>query len=171
MADKPITAPATIARSATSRAVGFFVLWIILSNGVPGDLVAGGVAALVAVAVSLRLLPPTRSRIRVIPLAELVLRFFGKSVIAGVDVAHRALDPRLPVNPGLLRYPVRLQHGAARNTFTMLTGLLPGTVPIDSDEHAQLIIHCLDVGRPNAEELATEEALLLRVMGRIPGNG
>jgi multicomponent Na+:H+ antiporter subunit E len=163
--------PAAMARSATSRAVGFFVLWIVLSDGAPGDFMPGIAAALVAAAISLRLLPPTGFRMRVLPLAELGVRFLGQSVTAGVDVARCALDPRLPINPGLLRYPVGLPRSAARNTFTMLASLLPGTVPIGPDERDQLLIHCLDLRQPVAKQFAAEEALLLRVIGRTPGNG
>jgi multisubunit Na+/H+ antiporter MnhE subunit len=31
-----------------------------------------------------------------------------QSLLAGLDVARRALDPRLPVDPGLLRQPTAL---------------------------------------------------------------
>jgi multicomponent Na+:H+ antiporter subunit E len=163
--------PATVSRCVTSRAAGFFVLWIVLSDGAPGDFLPGVAAVLVAAAVSLRLLPPSGVRVRVLPLAELAVRFLGQSVIAGVDVARCALDPRLQINPGLLRYPVGLPRGAARNTFTTLASLLPGTVPIGPDERDQLLIHCLDLRQPVAKQFAGEEALLLRVVGRTPGNG
>jgi multicomponent Na+:H+ antiporter subunit E len=169
MAREVMMSPATIAASVTSRAVGFFLLWIVLSDGV--DPLPGIAAALVAAAVSLRLLPPTGSRIRALPLIELTLRFLGKSVVAGVDVARYALDPRLPINLGLQRYPVRLPRGAARNTFTMQSSLLPGTLPIGPDEDDRLVVHCLDVGQPIAEQFAAEESSLLRVVGRTFGNG
>jgi multicomponent Na+:H+ antiporter subunit E len=159
------------AKSGTIRAVGFFILWIALSNGVLADILPGVVAALAAAAVSLPLVPPTGSRIRALPLAELVVRFLGASVIAGADVARRALDPRLPIDPGLLRYQVGLPRGALRNAFTTLASLLPGTVPIGSDECDQLVVHCLDRRQPIAEQLAAEEAQLLRVVGRASDNG
>ena len=38
----------TLAPPVGARAVGFFVLWIILNGGNPADLVAGAVAALAA---------------------------------------------------------------------------------------------------------------------------
>lgn len=171
-----MNAPATafrvrFARSATSRAVGFFILWAILSDGVLADVLPGIVAALVAAAVSLHLLPPAASRIRALPLAALIMRFLGNSLIAGTDVARWALDPRLPLNAGLLDYRVSLPRGAARNTFTTLASLLPGTVPIGSDEHDELLVHCLDIRQPIGEQFAAEEALLLRVMGRTTDSG
>jgi len=152
----------TLAPPVGARAVGFFVLWIILNGGNPADLVAGAVAALAATWASLRLLRPGTSRVRPAALARLVLRFLRQSVVAGVDVARRALDPRLPLHPGFVAYPMALPRGPARNMFTTLISLLPGTVPTESDEKEGLLIHCLDVEQPVVTQLAAEEALFVR---------
>jgi multicomponent Na+:H+ antiporter subunit E len=83
----------------------------------------------------------------------------GQSIVAGADVARRALDPRLPLRPGFVAYPVYFPPGTARNVFTALTSLLPGTVPA-GDERGQLVYHCLDVDQPVLSQLAAEEAAL-----------
>jgi multicomponent Na+:H+ antiporter subunit E len=171
MTKPALLARAAAARPATLRVAGLFLLWIVLSDGARGGLLPGIAAALAAAAISLRLLPPSGGRLRAAPLVEFAVRFLGKSLIAGVDVGRRALDPRLPVNPGLLRYPVGVPRGALRNTLTILTGLLPGTVSIGPDERDRLVVHCLDLRRPNAEQLAVEEALLVRVMGGTRDHG
>jgi hypothetical protein len=87
------------------------------------------------------------------------------SLPSPADVARRALDPRLPLQPGLIAYPVRLARGAARNTFCTLSSLLPGTLPVATDERDALVVHCLDTGEPIERQLGVEEALLTRVMG------
>jgi len=92
---------------------------------------------------------------------RLALRFVRQSVVAGADVAWRALDPRLPLRPGFVAYPVRFPPGAARNAFTTLTSLLPGTVPAGA-QGGELVYHCLDVGQPVVSQLAAEEAALSR---------
>lgn len=159
-------------RSAAMRAAGFFVTWVILSgDGGAADLLLGVPAATVAAWTSLRLLPAGGSRARPQALFGYALRFLGQSVIAGADVARRALDPRLPLNPGFVRYPVSLPPGPARNAFTALMSLLPGTVPIGPDEGGALVIHCLDVVQPVTAQLAGEEALLVRLIGGPPGDG
>ncbi len=71
----------------------------------------------------------------------------------------------------MCRYPLLLPRGPARNTFTTLTSLLPGTVPIGSDTQDALVIHCLDVTQPVAAQLAAEEALLMRIIDKNPRNG
>jgi multicomponent Na+:H+ antiporter subunit E len=156
---------------AMVRAVSFFVLWIMLTGGNPADLGTGAVAALAATWASLRLLPPGTNRVRPVALIGLTLRFLRQSVVAGVDVARRALDPRLPLHPGFVVYPVALPRGPARNMFTTLMSLLPGTVPMGSDEKGGLLIHCLDVEQPVAAQLAAEEEVFARVIGEARSGG
>jgi multicomponent Na+:H+ antiporter subunit E len=166
-----VTAFAAIpARPAALRTVGFFAIWTALS-GAAGDLLPGIAAALAATWVSLRLLPPGPTRLQPRALAEFALRFLVQSVLAGADVARRALDPRLPLRPGLVHYPVGLPAGARRNIFTAVTSLLPGTVPLGAGDDGALVIHCLDSGQPVAAQLAAEEAALVRVIGAARGGG
>ena len=160
-----------LSRPAVLRALGFAVLWILLTGGNPGDLGAGAVAIFAATWTSLHLLPPGTSRVRPLALAQFALRFLRQSVIAGVDVARRALDPRLPLTPGFVHYPVGLPPGPARNMFTILMSLLPGSVPTGADASGGLLIHCLDVEQPIAAQLAAEETHFARVTGAASSNG
>jgi multicomponent Na+:H+ antiporter subunit E len=164
-------ASASTARSAMSRAVGFFALWLILSGADPGGLPAGAIAVVAATWTSLRLLPAGRWRASPAAMGVLVLRFLRQSVVAGMDVARRALDPRLPLRPGFVSYPVQLATGAARNTFCTLSSLLPGTLPAGADERGTLLVHCLDMDEPIAAQLNEEEALLARALGGGRGHG
>ena len=114
---------------------------------------------------SLRLLPPGRWRVSPLGLARLALRFPRQSVMAGVDVARRALDPRLPLRPGFVTYRRGLPPGPARDAFCALASLLPGTLPVGTNEDGTLLVHCLDVEQPVAAQLAAEEALFVRALG------
>jgi multicomponent Na+:H+ antiporter subunit E len=147
------------------RGTGFLCLWVVLIGSQPTDLAPGLLAAIFATWASLRLLPPGPDRLQPQALAALVVRFLWQSVVAGWDVAWRAFDPRLPINPGFVRYPVRLPPGTGRNAFASLTSLLPGTVTVDEDGHS-LLYHCLDVDQPVVAQLADEEAAFTRVLGR-----
>lgn len=55
--------------------------------------------------------------------------------------------------------------------FTSLTSLLPGTVPTGSDESGAVLVHCLDVEQPVAAQLAAEEALFARIVGKAGSDG
>ncbi len=153
------------APSVLARAGGFFGLWLMISSGSPSDLPIGLAVAASATWASVRLLPSGASRPNLVALATIALRFPGQAVIAGADVARRALDPRLPLSPGFLAYPVRLPCGPARNAFAVLIGLLPGTVPIASEKNNTFTIHCLDINQPVEAQLCAEEALLGEALG------
>src|SRR5215468_5994574 len=82
-----------VASGVILRAAWFFGLWLVLAGADPADLPAGALAVVAATWTSLRLLPPGRSRFSLPALARLALRFLYESVVAGLDVAQRALDP------------------------------------------------------------------------------
>jgi multicomponent Na+:H+ antiporter subunit E len=151
-------------RSAFTRAVGFLVCWLVLAGIDPGDLPAAAVAVAAATFVSLRLLPPGGRRLSPLGVARLALRFPFQAVIAGVDVARRALDPRLPLRPGFVTYTPRLPPGNARDAFCALASLMPGTLPADTNPDGTLLIHCLDIDQPAAAQLAVEEARFMRAL-------
>lgn len=161
----------TTRRAGLMRAAAFFALWVVLWGADVAALLPGAAAALMAAWTSLRLLPPGERRQRPAAWLRLLLRFPRQAVVAGVDVARRALDPSLPLRPGFVACPLRLPRGPACDTFCALTSLLPGSVPTGADEAGVLLIHCLDVGQPVAEQLAREEALLMRALGYERGDG
>jgi multicomponent Na+:H+ antiporter subunit E len=150
-------------RAVIWRALAFLGLWLVLAGADLADLPAATIAVIAATWTSLRLMPPSESRPSLIALASLALRFLRQSLVAGADVAWRALDPRLPLRTGFVSYPVRFPPGPARNAFTTLTSLLPGTVPAGG-ESGQVVYHCLDVDQPIVSQLAADEAALARAL-------
>jgi multicomponent Na+:H+ antiporter subunit E len=144
---------------ALLRASAFFVVWVALIGWGAADLALGLASAAAASWLSLRLLPPRRGRMHWAALFRLVPHFLLQSVVAGVDVARRALDPRMPLRPGFVSFPLSFPPGPARNVFASWTSLLPGTLPV-ADDGESLLYHSLDVSQPIAAQLANEEALL-----------
>ncbi|CDH43489.1 MAG: Na+/H+ antiporter subunit E [Candidatus Competibacteraceae bacterium] len=159
-----------LVRTAMTRWMGFLGFWLLLIGLDPSDFAAGLFAAAAATWTSLRLLPPSDRRLRYAALAKLALRFMQQSIIGGLDVARRALDPRLPLRPGFVAYPVRLPPGTACNAFSALTSVLPGTLPAGVGEHGEIIYHCLDVEQPVAAQLVIDEGLLIRALGGTHGD-
>ena len=151
--------------SLLARAAGFLGFWLILLGFSAVDLLVGALAALMAALVSLRLLPPGRWTFHPVLLAGLAGRFLQQSIWAGIDVAWRALDPRLPLRPGFVSYRPRLPPGPARNAFLTMMSLLPGTLPCGPDEEGALAVHCLDVSQPVIEQLTAEETAFSRAVG------
>jgi len=155
-------------RSALLRGAGFFGFWLLLARPADfawADLGVGLLAAALATWVSLRLLPPGPIRLRYRALPRLVARFLWQSLVAGLDVARRVFDPRLPIKPGYLAYPVRIPDGPRRAAFGAFTSLMPGTLPVGTDRDGSLVYHCLDLEQPIAASLARDEALVADVQG------
>jgi multicomponent Na+:H+ antiporter subunit E len=147
-------------RVALARALCFIAIWLILMpSAKPADLACGLIATLVATQMSLRLLPPAAGRIRLGALLVFAPHFLAQSLLAGIDVARRALHPRLPLQPGIVVYRTGFPPGLARNEFAIITSLLPGSLPIDETEDG-LVYHCLDITQPVLEQMADEERRL-----------
>jgi multicomponent Na+:H+ antiporter subunit E len=147
-----------------ARFVLFLSVWLMIAGWSQEDLPIGLAASALALWISLSLLPPTAIRPRLAPLFKLNLRFLSSSIIAGADVARRALKPQLDLRPGFVAVPVTLPSGAARNAFLAYQSLQPGTSPT-SAEGDVLQIHCLDISQPVAPAIAVDEALFKRAIG------
>lgn len=103
-----------------ARYTVFLGVWLMIANWKAKDLPVGAAASALALWISLSLLPPTTAaHFRFVPLARLILRLLSCSIIAGVDVARRALVPRLDLRPGFVDVPLTLPAGEARNAFLL----------------------------------------------------
>lgn len=151
---------------AATRGLCFFGLWLVLSGKAgPADLAMGALAATLATRVSLRLLPPSRYRIAPRAALRLGLGILRASALAGLDIALRALDPKLPIRPGLVAVPLGLPPGLGRDGFCLLTSLQPGALPVGSDAEGRLLVHALDTGLPVARETLALEASFAAAVG------
>ncbi|QIB33651.1 Na+/H+ antiporter subunit E [Ancylobacter pratisalsi] len=176
--------------SAVLRAASLYLLWIALAGVATAELVVGVPVVLLAVWASLRLLPPARthhgpSRAALRALAMLVLRLPLQSLVAGIDVARRAISRPLRLQPGEVVCACALPRagaprgdedmapgaGIARGVFRVLLALQPGSLPVAEREDGALIVHCLDVTAPVADQLAHEEALFSAAIGPIAAGG
>ncbi len=157
--------------ATVARATGFLALWLVLAGADTADLPAAAVAVAAATWASLRLLPPGEWHPSPVALLRLLLRLPPQAVVAGIDLAWRALDSDMELRPGVMRFRPTLPPGTARDAFCTHTGLLPGTLPAGTDKSGALLIHCVDVGLPVAAQLAAEEALFVRALVGNRGDG
>jgi len=153
------------ASAVASRAALFFAFWLAISGWKAADLPVGLAAVAAATWTSLALLPAKGSWLRPGALATLAVSFLRGSVVSGFDVARRALRPDLDLRPGFVMAPSRLPPGNARNAFSALASLMPGTLPVGMDVEDSLLVHVLDVAQPIAQDLAQEETLFIRTLG------
>jgi multicomponent Na+:H+ antiporter subunit E len=150
--------------SVVSRGTVLVAVWWALTEGQPGTWGVGLSAVAVAVGTSLALSPPTGGRLHPLAAARFAFLFLERSFLGGIDVALRALDPRRPLAPAFLDYPLRLPDGAATIFFANTVSLLPGTLST-SLEPRVLRIHLLDARRDAAYELGVMEERIAALFG------
>ncbi len=76
-------------------------------------------------------------------------------VKANIDVAKRALDPDLPVNPGIVKVPANVSSSYAQAMLADSITLTPGTITMDiteEDDKTYYYIHWIDVASQEPEE-------------------
>lgn len=146
---------------AGRRALLLGLIWYVLTGPDPEALMPGLLAVALASWVSLRLLPPV-AWVRVWRLAVMLPIYLRRSVAGGVDVARRALDPRLPLSPGWVEVPCGLS-GGGRALLGGALSLMPGTLAAGMRE-GRLLVHALDRGQPVAREVAADEAAIARAL-------
>lgn len=151
-------------RPVLARAIGLAAIWWALAEGSWYSPVLATTAIAAATAASLRLVPPGSWRWRPTGLLRFVPFFLRQSILGGVDVARRALDPRLPIAPGFLSYRFRLPPGPARVFFANTLSLLPGTLSTQLGADA-LRVHVLDLHRPVRRNAAELEARVADLFG------
>jgi multicomponent Na+:H+ antiporter subunit E len=151
---------------AARRGALLFGLWLVVSGSLaPADLAMGLMAAALGAWASLRLAPAGPGTApRPLALATLLLRLPVQALLAGTDVALRALSPRPKLRAGLVAFAPRLPAGPRRDAFLALTSLLPGTLPA-GPRGKGVAIHALDTAQPVAEDIAAEEARFARATG------
>lgn len=162
---------APVARTVMSRGLLFLGLWLVLMPSLkPADLAVGLFATVAATWTSVRLMPPEVGYVRLLPLLAFVPHFLWQSVLAGVDVARRAMSPRMPLKTGFVVCPVSLPPGLARNDFVSIMSLMPGSLPVAETADA-VVYHCLDTDQPLAKTMAKEEQRLLKALVVVEQGG
>jgi len=149
-----------MSKERAARFALFLGLWLILAGGLSG-LVFGLLAAALATWASVRLMPGRMRMGDPLALLHLIGRSTVQTLLAGTDIARRAFDPRLPLQPGLVTHRTSLPEGLPRDGFAALASLAPGALPAGTDEGV-VVVHALDTRLPVARDLAATEALYVR---------
>lgn len=130
-------------------------IWAVLTAADPKGLAVAAVAVPATVWLSLRLLP-ARHPLRLWPLLRHIPWFLLGSLRGGLDVARRALAPRLNLRPGWREVPLSLPDGA-RAAMGVELSLMPGTLAAGSRD-GRLLVHLLDLDAGFERGIPAEEA-------------
>ena len=129
-----------------------FVVYIIFSGSLSVyDILTGIVISIVAgVLFSEILVTDVGKSLNPVRLGHLIkyafYYFFVAEVLAHKDVIKRILDPKMPINPGIVRTPYEVSGDYAVASVAGSIINTPGTVVIDLDEDKKLYyVHWIDV--------------------------
>lgn len=84
------------------------------------------------------------SPMRVVYIIQYLIVFLIALIKANLDVARRVVDPKLPINPGIVKYDTKLKSRTAKVILANSITLTPGTLTVDIIDDA-LYIHWIDV--------------------------
>ncbi len=148
----------------------FGLVWLILSRGDSYGLTFGVAAAAGATWLSLFLLPAGSLQVSFLGLLRLLPGFLRSSLLGGIDVARRALHPRLPIKPGWIAYRTKLPPGLPRVSFGSETTLLPGSLVAGGRDDV-LYVHVLDTDMGIETNLQAEEERIASVISDSSADG
>lgn len=136
--------------------------WLVLSDHLEPLFIGMGVASAAGVAWLLGdffhdLFPDPRPPLRRTPqrlwrYVVFIVWLLGRVLVSSVEVARVALHPRMPMEPGFVRFTTTLSSPMARTTLANSITLVPGTMTVRMDGD-QFLVHALWPGA--AEDLRT----------------
>ncbi|MEM0246404.1 MAG: Na+/H+ antiporter subunit E [Desulfurococcaceae archaeon] len=136
-----------------------FVTYIVFSGSATVyDIVTGLVTSVLVGAVTANILLTNASKVFDVKrwawlIAYALHYFFIDEVKAHVDVIRRILSPRMPINPGIVKVPVKVSSAYGITAVANSITNTPGTVVVDVDEERRCFyVHWIDVKAVEPEE-------------------
>lgn len=118
------------------------------------ELIAGGVIAFVGAIAVLNFFDVTTKVLNPFRWFWLILYipvFIKEMIVANFHIAAIVLNPKLPINPHIVKGRMKLESPGARMLLANSITLTPGTLSIDMKDN-EIEIHCVD-GNLTAEQI------------------
>lgn len=92
------------------------------------------------------------SPIRIFWLLVYIPVFFYFVLKANFDVVYRALHPKMPIKPGIVKIKTNLKTDSGITALANSITLTPGTLTVDLDKDGYLYIHWINVKSDDIEQ-------------------
>lgn len=148
-----------------------FIIWILMTGLDVQELIVGGAVSII-LAVILANYINFSFGLSIVPKVVLFIILYLPLMLfelikANLDVAKRVLNPKLPINPGIVKVPTDIKSDTGKLLLCNSVTLTPGTISIDADEE-NVYIHWIDVKGTTKEEYQQEISLgFEKVLRRI----
>jgi multicomponent Na+:H+ antiporter subunit E len=147
------------------RVAGYAFVWWVVADGAASSWTVGAPAVLLAALVGSSLASPRPAGWRLGGLLRFLAHFVRRSLYGGIDVARRAIDPRLPLAPAMRSYRLRLPpDGASAVFFVDMVGLRPGSL-CAAFEGDRVTVHVVDRAQPVLDDLRELEVRVAGLFG------
>ena len=127
-----------------------YLFWLLISLSLDGQkLIAGALVCAIAASFCARFFIHESPFHFFNPVKFFTLLFYCFCIFpiellkANWDVAKRALDPKLPINPGIVKVPSELKSEYGLAMLANSITLTPGTITVDVRDDL-FLVHCLD---------------------------
>jgi len=132
-----------------------FLVWIGLTNSLDiQELIVGAIVAFVVA----RFFTPNREfdlKLLVIKYIKFIPLFFKSLIQSNIEVAKIVLNPKLPINTGIVKLKTTLKSDSDKLILANAITLTPGTITLELDED-DLYVHVLDITNEDREILQQE---------------
>ncbi len=139
-----------------------FIVWVVVSwPFVDGRIdfqmmVAGLIASAIVAVLFHEMLPKEHhiffSPIRIFWLLAYAPVFIYFLIKANLDVVYRALHPKMPIRPGIVKIKTNLKTDSAITALANSITLTPGTMTMDVTDDGYLYIHWINVQSDDVEQ-------------------
>jgi multicomponent Na+:H+ antiporter subunit E len=134
-----------------------FVIWMFLTWTVDIQVVVVGLIASAVIALLFHEILPKEHRVFISPVRVFwilvyVPVFFYYVIIANIDVVYRALHPKMPIKPGIVKIKTNLKTQSGITALANSITLTPGTLTVDLTDDGFLYIHWINVKSTDIEE-------------------
>ncbi|MEA3553344.1 MAG: Na+/H+ antiporter subunit E [Campylobacterota bacterium] len=129
-----------------------FIVWIGLTNSLDiQELFVGAIVSFVVVyfftgSSKIDLMKELKKHIKLTPL------FIKDLILANIEVAKIVLNPKLPINPDIVKLNLDLDNDFDKLLIANAITLTPGTITLDITQD-EILIHILDLKTQNKEIL------------------
>ena len=134
-----------------------FVVWLLLTWTLEIQVVIAGLAASIVVALLFHEILPKEHHVFVSPMRIFWLLvyipvFFYYVIMANFDVVYRALHPKMPIHPGIVKIKTNLKTESGITALANSITLTPGTLTVDLTDDGFLYIHWINVKSTETEK-------------------
>jgi multicomponent Na+:H+ antiporter subunit E len=137
--------------------IWILLTWPVVDGRIDVQVVVAGLIASILVAVLFHEILPKEHHVFIAPVRIFwflvyVPVFFYYVVKANLDVVYRALHPKMPIRPGIVKVKTELKTESAITALANSITLTPGTLTVDLTDDGYLYVHWINVKSDEVEQ-------------------